>query len=141
MNCLFKSRSFLFIGNEYFHDAVLPAGLWKLNLLSFDEWHLCIGFECKTAKSFDYVPPLVDGGYKKEIMNESKLKDAIKNLTNAMHVAIAERIIRRPNRTYRQIAEDFGVSEATILLAAAKHGLSRPPGPKPAGLKEEQSHE
>lgn len=74
-------------------------------------------------------------------MNESKLKDAIKNLTNAMHVAIAERIIRRPNRTYRQIAEDFGVSEATVLLAAAKHGISRQPGPKPAGFKEEQSHE
>lgn len=66
-------------------------------------------------------------------MKQSKLKEAIKVLTTELHTMIAETIVKLPERTYRQIAEDFSVSEATVLLAASKHGLSRAPGPKPKG--------
>jgi predicted transcriptional regulator len=63
-------------------------------------------------------------------MNKSRLKQALKNVTDEMHAAIAKAIVSQPRSTYREIAEDFGVSEATVLLAASKHSLSRPPGPK-----------
>jgi DNA-binding Lrp family transcriptional regulator len=64
-------------------------------------------------------------------MNKSKLKEAIRKITAELQGAIAKSIIEFPLRTYREIAEQHGVSEATVLNAAARHGLSRSPGPKP----------
>ena len=72
----------------------------------------------------------MEGSYKKETMNRSRLKEAIRNLTADVHAKIARVVIERPQETYREIAEQFGVSEATVMLAAAKHGISRSPGPK-----------
>jgi transposase-like protein len=62
---------------------------------------------------------------------KSRLKDAIRNLTAELHAAIAKTIVDCPDRSYKTIARDFGVSEATVLQAASRHGLSRPSGPKP----------
>jgi DNA-binding MurR/RpiR family transcriptional regulator len=74
-------------------------------------------------------------------MNKSRLKQALKKVTDELHANLAKAIISEPNRTYRQLAEDFGVSEATVLLAASRYKLSRTPGPKPATRKKEQTNE
>jgi hypothetical protein len=62
---------------------------------------------------------------------KSKLKEAIKQFTAELYVSISQAIENCPEKTYKQIAADHMCSEGTVLKAAARHGLSRCPGPKP----------
>jgi hypothetical protein len=70
---------------------------------------------------------------------KTRLRETIRHLIAELHASIAQAIEKYPDKTYRQIAEDHCCSEATVLKAAARYGLSRAPGPKPkcAGTVEE----
>jgi hypothetical protein len=62
---------------------------------------------------------------------KSKLKEAIRQLTTELYGSIATAIANCPEKSYKQIALEHCCSEATVLKAAARHGLSRTSGPKP----------
>ncbi len=54
-----------------------------------------------------------------------KLKDAIREVREKYYQLIANEIKARPDKTYRQIATEFGVSEQTAYTVARLNGLSR----------------
>ena len=62
---------------------------------------------------------------------KSSLQQAIREYTDKLHAEIAQAALEFPDKTYRQLANEFGVSESTVLVATSKHGISRPSGPKP----------
>ena len=58
------------------------------------------------------------------------------------HESVRDAIVSRPQLSYAQIAEQFGVSEVTVCTIAAAFGVSRiKTGPKPGWLKKAPKEE
>ena len=59
------------------------------------------------------------------------LKNQIRSLRQDFNTRIAEALVNNPNRTYRQIAADFGTSIDWVIDVAKEYGITRPRGRKP----------
>lgn len=66
-------------------------------------------------------------------LNNSKLQSAIRQIRDDFYERVKTEIIARPDSTYREIAEQLGVSSATVQRVATCNNLSRPTGPRPKG--------
>jgi hypothetical protein len=71
-------------------------------------------------------------------MTSKTLKDALKEVREQFYALIAEDV-KTSSRTYRQIAEKHGVSEALVYTVSRLHGLSRA-GRKEEGCDVEECH-
>jgi DNA-directed RNA polymerase specialized sigma24 family protein len=54
-----------------------------------------------------------------------KLKDAIREIREMYYQRISEEIKARPDKSYREISVEFGVSEGTVYTIARMNRLSR----------------
>ena len=59
---------------------------------------------------------------------KESLKEARKDASRQVLAQIAAVIESRPDLSYRQIAEDFGIGTSLVCQAAREAGLSRPRG-------------
>ena len=59
---------------------------------------------------------------------KKKLRDAVREISDQYHRWIAHAIKACPDKSYAEIADACGVSEATVYMVARVHGLSRSNG-------------
>jgi hypothetical protein len=70
---------------------------------------------------------------------KSKLLGACQAIRHDFELAVMRQIQAHPEQPYWMIAEQAGISEATVLRIAHRHNISRPAGPRPQTVNPEES--